>query len=38
MRLISPEDVLKAAEKFLLDRQNGEAGGRSRYEPEIVTV
>jgi heptosyltransferase-2 len=38
MRLIQPEDVLKAAEGFLLDGQDRKAKGRSRYEPEVVTV
>jgi hypothetical protein len=36
--LIQPEGVLKAAEKFLLDRPDDEAIGRSRYEPEFVAV
>jgi len=38
IRLIQPEGVLKAAEKFLLDRPDDEAIGRSRYEPEVVAV
>jgi len=38
IRLIQPADVLKAAEKFLLDRQDGQTIGRSRYEPEFVAV
>ena len=38
IRLIQPADVVKAAEKFLLDRQDGQSTRRSRYEPEFVVV
>jgi hypothetical protein len=38
MRLIQPEDVFKAVEKFLVGGREQKGAGKSRYEPEFVTV
>ena len=38
IRLIQPEQVLKAAEKFLTNQEDAQATRRSRYEPEFVAV
>jgi heptosyltransferase-2 len=38
IRLIDPEHVIRAAEKFLLDRKLPPVSHRSCYEPEFITI